>query len=90
MGSAMDVTICSAMGATSAGSVAATPGSHAASSSSVIAVASARLMPRTCGSLAAAERRVPWQSGHGPSRRNLATRFMPFSSFTRVSAFSTE
>ena len=86
----MVATICSAMAATSGGSDGATRGSQAASSSSVMAVASARLIPSTCGSRARAERRVPWQSGQGPSRRNLATRFMPFSSFTRASAFSTE
>ena len=38
---------------------------------------------------AAADRRVPPQSGQTSSLRNFSTRFIPFSSFTLASAFST-
>ena len=58
-------------------------------SSSVMAVASARLMPRTSGPRAAAESLVPPQSGQGDSTRYFSTRFRPFSSLALESAFST-
>ena len=78
-----------AMGRISAGRLSGTPATQAQASSSVICVASARLMPRTRGPRAAAESRVPPQSGHGPSTRNFATRFRPFSSFALAREFST-
>ena len=37
----------------------------------------------------AAESLVPWQSGQTSSFKNFSTRFMPFSSLTLASAFST-
>ena len=57
--------------------------------SSVFSVASARLMPATCGFSASADRRVPWHTGQVPCLRKRATRARPFSSFTFASAFST-
>ena len=78
-----------AIGRSSAGSAAGTPRTHAIESSSVIADASASESPRRRGARAFSERREPPQSGQTPSARNLATRFMPFSSFTFFRAFST-
>ena len=46
-------------------------------------------LTRSSGARAAPERRVPPQSGHGPSRRYFATRAKPFSSFAFSRAFST-
>ena len=59
------------------------------SSESVIVHASSSEMPRSFGARAAADRRVPPQSGHTSSFRNFSTRFMPFSSLTLARAFST-
>ena len=47
------------------------------------------MMPRSSGARAAADRRVPPQSGQTSSFRNFSTRFMPFSSLTLARAFST-
>ena len=44
---------------------------------------------RADGARAAADRRVPRQSGQTSSFRNFSTRFMPFSSLTFARAFST-
>ena len=79
-----------AMGRISAGRLAGTPATQIDRSSSVIALAWARLMSRISGARAAAESRVPPQSAQGPSVRKRATRFIPFSSLTLASAFSTE
>ena len=89
MGSAISAQMVSAIGRSSSGTRDGTRGTHAASSSSVIAVASASVMPSTTGPRAAADRRVPPQSGHTSSRRNRATRARPFSSLAFESAFST-
>lgn len=73
----------------SSGRAEGTSATHATASSSAIAQASARPMPRIRGARAAAERREAPQSAQGSSRRNFATRASPFSSFTLASAFST-
>ena len=78
-----------AMGRISSGRLAGTLATHVTASSSVISVACARLMPRTIGSRAAADRRVPPQSGQGPSVKYFATRRKPFSSFALAREFST-
>ena len=77
------------MGRNSAGSDAGTPSTQLTASASVISAACAKLMPRTRGLRAAADKRVPPQSGHGPSVRNFATRARPFSSLAFANAFST-
>ena len=84
-----DAAILSAMGRISPGRAAGTPSTHAVSSVRVILQASSRPMPRSFGARAASDRRVPPQAGHTSSRRNFSTRFMPFSSFTLLRAFST-
>ena len=89
MGSAISEQMASAIGRSSAGTVPGTRGTQAASSSRVIAVASVSVRPSTTGPRAASESRVPPQSGHTSSRRNLATRASPFSSFALARAFST-
>ena len=90
MGSVISATMAAAMARTSpAGTFSGTVGAHAASSSKVSAVASARLIPSIIGARAAADSRVPPQSGHSPSFKNRATRTRPFSSFTFDSAFFT-
>ena len=77
------------MGRRFSASVSGTPSTQVTASSSVISHAFARFIPRTSGLRAAADRRVPSQSGHGPSVRKRATRARPFSSFAFASAFST-
>ena len=79
----------SAMGRISSGSEDGTPSTHFSRDDSVILQASSSPIPRSLGALAASERRVPPQSGQMSSRRNFSTRFMPFSSLTFASAFST-
>ena len=79
----------SAMGRISSGRLPGTPRTQQTASPSVIWHALSREIPRSFGARAAAERRVPWQSGQMSSRRNFSTRFMPFSSLTLESAFST-
>ena len=79
----------SAIGRISSGSDAGTPFTHLTSSERVILQASDNGIPRTSGALAAADKRVPPQSGQTSSRRNFATRFIPCSSLTFASAFST-
>ena len=89
MGSSVSARIVRAISRSSSGTSSGTRGTQAASSSSVIAAASARFMPSIWGARAAAERRVPPQSGHTSSRRNRDTRARPFSSLALESAFST-
>ena len=84
-----DSQMLAAIGRISSGSAGGTACTHASSSPSVSAVASARLMPATCGLRASSDRRVPWQTGHVPCLRKRATRPRPFSSFTFANAFST-
>ena len=72
----------SAMGFMKLSMESGTPFTHSVSSDSVIRHAASREIPRTRGALAAAERRVPPQSGQVSVRRKRSTRFMPFSSFT--------
>ena len=79
----------SAMGRISSGRLPGTPCTQFISSESVMAQALSREIPRSLGARAAAERRVPPQSGQTLSFRNFSTRFMPFSSFTLERAFST-
>ena len=79
----------SAMGRISAGRAAGTPATQSISSRRVIRQASSRPMPRSLGARAAADRRVPPQSGQGSSRRNFSTRFIPFSSLTLFRALRT-
>ena len=79
----------SAIGRIGTGSDAGTPRTQSSASASVIAAALSRERPRRSGARVFSERRVPPQSGQGPSRRNFATRFIPFSSLTFRSAFST-
>ena len=89
MGSPISPMMASAMGRTSSGSVGATPGSQAASSSRVLSVAWPRFSPQMRMESASGHRRVPPHSGQASSLRNLATRLRPFSSLTLESAFST-
>ena len=79
----------SAIGRMSSGRLAGTPCTHSTSCASVIVQASSSEMPRTFGARAAADRRVPRQSGQTSSFRNFSTRFIPFSSLTFARAFST-
>ena len=79
----------SAIGRISAGRLAGTPSTHFMRSESVMAHASSSEMPRTSGARAAGESRVPPQSGQMSCFRNFSTRFMPLSSLTFASAFST-
>ncbi|CCX56653.1 unknown [Bacteroides sp. CAG:1060] len=79
----------SAIGLISSGSEPGTPLTHSTISVRVIVQASARVMPLSLGALAASESLVPPQSGHLSSFRNLSTLFIPFSSLTFASAFST-
>jgi len=79
----------SAIGRISSGRLSGTPRTQSTRSESVIAQASSSEMPRSFGARAAEERRVPWHSGQVSSLRNFSTRFMPFSSLTLASAFST-
>lgn len=78
-----------AIGRMSAGRDSGTPCTQSTATSKVIALASAKFNPRTCGVRAAALSRVPPQSAHGPSFKNRATRFSPFSSLALARAFST-
>ena len=78
-----------AMGRISAGREAGTPPTQSSSSPRVIRQASSSPMPRSRGARAAAESRVPPQSGQGSSFRNFSTRFIPFSSLTLCRAFRT-
>ena len=78
-----------AMGFRSSGSVSGTAFTHGVSSSSVMAVASARFFPARRVDRTFAESLVPPQSGQAASCRNRSTRFIPFSSFTLLNAFST-
>ena len=78
-----------AMGRMGSGSESGTPFTHAHSSESVIRQASSSDMPRSFGARAASLSRVPPQSGQTSSFKNFSTRFMPFSSVTLDSAFST-
>ena len=79
----------SAIGRSSSSMEEGTCATHSTSRESVIWQASSREMPQSFGSRAAAESRVPPQSGQTSSFRNFSTRFMPFSSFTLERAFST-
>ena len=84
-----DSHIRSAIGRIGLGKDAGTPRTQSSASANVISHALSSGMPRKSGARARSDRRVPPQSGHGPSFRNFATRFMLFSSFTFLSAFST-
>ena len=84
-----DSTMRSAIGRIGSGSVAGTPATHSVSSVSVILQASASDMPLTRGARASSDSLVPPHSGQTSSFKNRSTRFMPFSSFTFCSAFST-
>ncbi|CDE52065.1 unknown [Sutterella sp. CAG:351] len=79
----------SAMGRISSGNDAGTPFTQGMSSVSVIRHAASSVIPRSFGARAASERRLPPQSGHASNFRNFSTRFIPLSSFTLASAFST-
>ncbi len=79
----------SAMGRMTGGREAGTPSTHVRSWPRVIWHASAREMPRRRGARAASDSLVPPQSGQMSWRRNLSTRFIPFSSLTLARAFST-
>ena len=79
----------SAIGLISSGREKGTPSTHFTRAERGMAQASSREIPRRCGALAAADRRVPPQSGQTSSFRNFSTRFIPFSSFTFARAFST-
>ena len=78
-----------AMGRISSGSEAGTDLTHSIDSFRVISQAWSRDIPISRGALAASESLVPRHSGQTSSLRNFSTRFMPFSSFTLASAFST-
>ena len=79
----------SAIGRISFGSDFGTPSTQRISSESVFVHTSAREMPRSLGARAASLSLVPPQSGQMSCLRNFSTRFMPDSSFTFASAFST-
>ena len=79
----------SAIGRISSGRLFGTPRTQSTRSESVIVQASSSEMPRSFGARAAADRRVPRQSGQTSSFRNFSTRFIPFSSLTFARAFST-
>ena len=78
-----------AIGRIGAGRLSGTPPTQTASSESVIRQASSSEMPRSFGARAASLSRLPPHSGQTSCRRNFSTRFMPFSSLTLASAFST-
>ena len=78
-----------AMGRISGGREPGTPATHGVSSDSVMRQTSSSEMPRSRGARAAADRRLPPQSGHSSSLRNFSIRFIPFSSLTLASAFCT-
>ena len=78
-----------AMGSIGAGREAGTPFTHSIRSDRGRVHTWARDRPRSRGSRAASQRRVPPQSGHTSSFTNFSTRFMPASSFTLARAFST-
>ena len=84
-----DSHMLSAMGRISSGRLPGTPSVHAESSLSVMRHASSSDMPRSLGARARSDSRVPPQSGHGPCFKNRSTLFIPLSSFTLESAFST-
>ena len=84
-----DSQMLSAMNLISSGREAGTRPTHSLISERVIRQASSREIPRSFGALAFSERRVPAQSGQVSCFRNFSTRFIPFSSFTLASAFST-
>ena len=77
------------MGRISSGREEGTSETHRTRSDRVIRQASAREIPRSLGARAASDRREPPQSGQISCFRNFSTRFIPFSSFTFASAFST-
>ena len=78
-----------AIGRISSGRLSGTPATQPTSSASVIRHASSSERPRSFGARAASHRRLPPQSGQTSCLRNFSTRFMPFSSLTLESAFST-
>ena len=79
----------SAMGRISSGRVPGTAFTQGIRASSVMAVASARLIPASVDERTFLLSLVPPQSGQAASWRNFSTRFMPFSSLTLERAFST-
>ena len=79
----------SAIGRISPGISAGTSAAHFTSESRVIAVACARSIPRRSVERAFSLSREPPQSGQRSCFRNFSTRFIPWSSFTFASAFST-
>ena len=78
-----------AMGRISSGMAPGTRATQSRDSESVISQTWARVRPMIFGARAFSESRVPPQSGQTERRRNFSTRFMPFSSLTLDSAFST-
>ena len=78
-----------AMGRMSSGRESGTPATQSERSPSVMRQASSSPIPRTFGARARALSREPPQSGQTSVFKNFSTRFMPFSSLTRESAFST-
>ena len=82
-------TMLCAMGRISSGSESGTARTHGMSSSRVMADTSPRSMPQSSELRAFSLSRVPPQSGQTSCLRNFSTRFMPLSSFTFESAFST-
>ena len=79
----------SAIARISVGSVAGTSSTQRVSSDSVRRHTSGRFNPPMRGARAASDRREPPQAGHAPCFKNRSTRFIPFSSVTLASAFST-
>ena len=84
-----DSHMLSAIGTISSGRDPGTPFTHSTSSLRVISQALSKEMLLSRGARAASESLVPLQHGHTAVLRNLSTLFIPFSSFTLDSAFST-
>ena len=79
----------SAMLLISSGREAGTSSTQRLSALSGMRQTSGRLRPRILGERARSLSLEPPQSGQGPCLRKRSTRFMPFSSVTLASAFST-
>ena len=79
----------SPIGRIGSGSEPGTAATKSLSCASVIRHAASSETPLMRGARAASLSRVPPQSGQTLWRRNFSTRFMPFSSRTWASAFST-
>ena len=84
-----DKHMLSAIGRMGSGRVEGTFFTHSTSFSSVILQASSRGMPHSLGARAASHSLEPPQSGQMSCFKNFSTRFIPLSSLTLASAFST-